>query len=1120
MQDKDVAAKPPRRIRRLVRWAVALSVLLALGFAAIPTLLGTAPARRLIVQKINDKLRRGRIELGGFAPSWNRGVVLRNVALVDRQGKTVISAETVQSDHGLIGWMQSRGDLGTIVVDGATVDVTRRDDGGIDLLDALEGLLGGGDPPAQLAQAAPAASGGPGISAKVVVKGGRLRVASPELAEPIVASAFEAQATLQPGKPMNLALKLHDGERSLDLQTNGDAAAPTLTLKGEQWPIAVHRAGVKARGDLVGNLEVASTQGLWSAHGRAVLHRFTAEGPALAGDRLALDSVATDWDVQQTAAGWSVRKLDLKSAIAELTAVGDMPATSSPTRLTGHVDLAAASKLLPHAIPLRKGITIEKGQARIEAATSVHDGIERLNVKADLADLAATESGRPLTLQKPATLSAALVRTERNVAVESFSLKAAGIDASATGDLEKGLKLTGSFDLAAVEAQARELIDMGAVKLAGRGRMAADYRPEKGEFRARLAAEITDLHVAGLTEAPVDRDRVRLDASAEGPRDGRGLPADWQAVRVGLAAGETKLSVLAKADGTYDLEGTTPITTPAAGVVAAKVSTRPNPKGYELQSVHLTATPADPKETLAAIGVNARGTYEPAIGRVVLIPVGPQPSQSIVVGPQGMMVSGIGKGDSPLGFEAVLQGDLSALDRTLAYWAQVDSLQGFGGPWTGHAKGTRAKDGRLGFETRISSPDFFLTTHRGAANLTLNGDYSPADDKLALKTLDLNTAYGRLAGNGTIAEVGSRRLADVSGVLEPRWETLDPIIAGAVEPTAKVRATVRPYHLKGPLTGTTSQMLKGMEGALVVDLASARAFGMELGATPIALRLGGGKAVFDPIETTLNGGKVSMGADLFVDDPNALALRLVRGSRIENAAINKAVSDDVLAFIAPVLAKSSNVSGQVSLTTESATIPILGDGTLNVLGQLVFKDVAFEPGPFATELVSLTGRDIKKLTLAQPLQFEIADGRVKQSGLTIPISGDLAAKIDGSIGFDETLAMRAKVPITPQMLGGNAAANQFVGGTEITVPIGGTIAHPTIDRNGLRVALREAARSMVRRNVQAEAGRLLDRALPQTAGGNGTNNASGGSLGRDAMNILQGVGRDLIQQPQGANKPR
>ena len=71
-------------------------------------------------------------------------------------------------------------------------------------------------------------------------------------------------------------------------------------------------------------------------------------------------------------------------------------------------------------------------------------------------------SGRPLTLRDPARLSAALVRSEGNVRVETFTVKAAGVDATASGDLATGLKMSGSFDLAAMQAQARDLIDLGA----------------------------------------------------------------------------------------------------------------------------------------------------------------------------------------------------------------------------------------------------------------------------------------------------------------------------------------------------------------------------------------------------------------------------------------------------------------------------------------------------------------------------------------------------------------------------------------------------------------------------------------------------------------------------------
>ena len=329
-------------------------------------------------------------------------------------------------------------------------------------------------------------------------------------------------------------------------------------------------------------------------------------------------------------------------------------------------------------------------------------------------------------------------------------------------------------------------------------------------------------------------------------------------------------------------------------------------------------------------------------------------------------------------------------------------------------------------------------------------------------------------------------------------------------PGAQVRGAVRPFQIRGPLSGdSASQILKGLEGELAVDVASARAFGMELGPAPVVLRLAGGTAVFDPIATTLNGGQVAIVADLLLDDPNALWLRLGRGTSIADAAINDAVSTDVLSYIAPVLSQASRVSGQVSLTVDDAAIPLVGDGSLRADGQLVFKDVVFQPGPLAGEIVALTGRAVPRMSLQQPLQLQIAESRVKQSGLSIPLADDLKANLEGSVGFDKTLAMRASVPITPEMIGGNQAVGRYVNGTNITLPIGGTISHPVIDRSGLRVALREAARSMVKRGVQAEAGRLLDRVVPPGPGAGA--NAPGDSLRNDALKALEGVGRDLIK---------
>ena len=526
---------------------------------------------------------------------------------------------------------------------------------------------------------------------------------------------------------------------------------------------------------------------------------------------------------------------------------------------------------------------------------------------------------------------------------------------------------------------------------------------------------------------------------------------------------------------------------------------------YEIDELHLSATPFDPKAQSSAISLTAKGRLDLSTGELFLTPLEGPLTSGIGLATEGLKLSGLGKTNGPISVDASLVGDLAALDRTLSAWTQ-SPLRGLGGGWSGRMTLARQPGGNLGFNGRIASANLVVTSPRGPVTLAVKGTYATSTDQLDLASLDLATTFGRLVVGGKVVEVTTKRLADISGSLEPRWETLDPIIALAVEPQAQVRATFNPFHLTGSIAGdSVSQILKGIKGEIPLDLTAAQAFGLKLGATTITLRLTGGKANFDPISTTLNEGKVKINADLFLDDPDALWLRLSKGSSIVDAEINEAVSNDILSYIAPILSKSSHVSGKVSLTIDDAAIPLVGEGALRVDGRLVFDGVNFQPGPFANELFSLTGKTPPQMTLHQPVQLQIADGRVKQSGLSIPLASNVKANLEGSVGFDKTLSIRAQLPVTPQMLGNDATVRQIVGDTKITVPIGGTISHPVIDRAGFRLALKDATRSIVKRGVKAEAGRLLDQVIPSTGG------TMPGGQTRDPLKIFEEAGRDLIQ---------
>jgi translocation and assembly module TamB len=222
--------------------------------------------------------------------------------------------------------------------------------------------------------------------------------------------------------------------------------------------------------------------------------------------------------------------------------------------------------------------------------------------------------------------------------------------------------------------------------------------------------------------------------------------------------------------------------------------------------------------------------------------------------------------------------------------------------------------------------------------------------------------------------------------------------------------------------------------------------------------------------------------------------------------------------------KATHVHGKVNATVDKADIPLTGppSRTLSMTGQIVFQDVTFAPGPLATELLTLTGQpDSPGVKIEQPVQLSIADGRVYQKGLEIPIRRDAKIALEGSVGFDQSLKMVATVPITSNMIGVRSGAiDRAIGGKTVAVPIGGTVSRPRVDERALRVALKELSGSVLNRELSEKASKFLDRLAPPPAAGDGTGAGSG--LPTDAKG-LEDAFRQFIKprrsQPNPAGNP-
>ncbi len=987
---KTDGARPRRGWRRLRRLLLLLPMLGVVALvAALPQILGTPPVRRLVLEQVNQLYAPTSIELAGVRASWFGSIEMTGLVLRDSEGKAVVSAPRAVLDRSLLQLLLDRPDYGTLTLFDAEADIERHPDGTIDLWEALGPLLASdSDEPSDPR------------TAFTLKAQGKATLKSPELARAMTGEKLDLTLEVPPapGK-FNWQVRLENpgvnGQRAESVEVDGhyDHRAEThaeilLTIKGDHWPMAVGVSGVEAQTRFNGSLEARQVEGYWTTSGEALLSDLAATGEALGGESPKLELVEAAWDLGQTGDGWDIRRLGLKSPFANLAFQPADPETDPKGlgKVDGQLDLAALLAMFPDTLPMPEGLTLQHGRATVQVHLQDGEPGQRIEARALLSDLLARdEAGIQIGPFEPINILARVLRREEAIVVETFGVESLFLQAEGSGDLDQGIRITGSTNLEALAKQAGLVVDLGEIRLGGQASFAAEYRRQEPGFAGQLAVESAGFVVGGLTETPIQRPKTRIDLALVGPIADSGIPEGWQEARLNLNSGPHRLDT----------------------------TVQPIEEGY-----------------------------------------------SVV---------------------ATLAGPLS-IDETEAELAETLAID-------------------------------------------MKGTYETTADRVVFEALHLVSQYGTLDATGQLEDLTGRRLANFGGSFSPDWDVMNALAAEAISPDARIAGSPRPFRLVGPLSGATTQdILSGLDAEFGVDINEAQAIGLNVGPAPLVIRAKGGQIDIEPIATTLNGGRVDLRPELILEESGAILLRLGPGSNIEAAEINEAVSRSLLAYIAPLLHEATQVRGQVSARFERAEIPISGAAgrSVDLAGQVEFIDVTYGPGPLTQQLLGFVGRgETPFLRINQPVNFAIAEGRVHQSGVSIAATPEISFEIEGSVGLDGTLAMRAGVPLTPAMLGQQEMVSDLVSGTRVGLPIGGTLSNPMLDRPAFQVGLRDASRDIMRRAASRGANQLLDQVVPG-AGERLQPGTNGAGAGAGAGQVIQEVGGGLIRGliPGGDRSPR
>ncbi|SIO58618.1 translocation and assembly module TamB [Singulisphaera sp. GP187] len=1058
------------------RWKVLAGVLILIvcAIAAIPWGLGTRPARRWLLAQANRALAPAGIDFATIRFSWFGPTRLTNFVLRDAQHDQVIASPNAVWDRNLRQILFERPRLGTFDLKSASLDVERHADGSIDLYEAIKPVLGKN----------------PGTDLHIRMQRARLRFRT--AGQPVPVTAERADLTLDvPAAPRpiawNLQLENPATRNSAKLQIGGrfERWKPANTLvvevKAQRWPWAVSVPGLESAGHLDGQFSLGREAGNWAVSGDLGLLDVDATGSRLAGDHLRLDRVTGSWNLTETAGTWVVHRLDLTSPLGSIKASGQRPASANAVaKVEGTLDLAAVARQLPHALRLRDGIALDRGSAkvRIESRDDPKQQGQGWDLEAKISDLEAQDHGRRFTLREPATLTGRLARRDQGqgIALERVAVRTAFLNVTGQGDVDRGIDWSGTIDLGGLQRQLRDLVDFGAIALAGAGELSGRYHRDGTRFQGRLTSDLRGLQVDGLAAGPLRRELLHLDLALDGTAAASGLPAALHSVRFDLASDDTTVKLTTKSGpnaNSVTLDAKAPIVwvdppRRAEGHLEAQWSST----GVVIDrlAVSLTALAENAKPGDEPIRVDAKGRYDRSAGEFVLTPTTAAPGPSaFALAPEGIRVSGLG-GTGALRGSAGFAGDLGAVRQLIAP-GDGASNGGLTGPWSARATAESTDDG-VRFVGKVdlhplmtSGPANEVVRDEGPITFSLNVLRPTDTNEFQVAELVLASRYATLEGSGRLTDPKGKRNADLHGSLTPRWDAINTLLAERVEPGARVSGKPRAWRIKGPVAGASlPDVLKSLDLEFGFEFADANIYGLRVGPLPIVARTREGRLEIDVIDTSLNGGRIHLEPVLTLDREHGSTLTLDENSSIANAEINDEVSRRFLSYVAPVLDRATRAHGRVSVDIEEAEFPLGGPvkREAKVEGQVVFEAVEFLPGPFAEQLLNLLGRtDRPTIKLDEPVALTIADRRVYQKGMALPLGQLTRVELEGWVDFDRNLELTASLPITAAMVGNAPVLSAMVENQRISVPIRGTLKNPEIDREAMNLSLKNLGQSIL-----------------------------------------------------------
>ncbi len=535
---RQVAYRPKKRrwVKRLVIGLTLLSILvLALPTIVAYTALRNAPLRMAL------RNMRGTVEAGGASISWFGPISYTDLQIRNERGDTLLTVAKIESGNSLVALLSNLKDLGTFRIERPQVSLDLRPDGS-NLEDVLGPVIASGQPEADSPSHA---SKLPAMTFDIV--DGNIKVLDTATSQRWELDKFNLKLRMSPESKLPAEVALtgevpfdgHIAKLAISGTPSTSGAQEQVDVKIDALPLAMFRGladrfapGLQLAGSLSTDLHCDGIDGNPASPikvaGIVSLDNFDATGGPIGPDRLAMRRIELPCklgyqnrrlDIEQLGVGCDVGRLGIAGSVAipeKLSGDALSQIARSALNVNGELDLVKLAALLPSTLHVRQGTQITSGRVQLALASKQDAGAQVWTGQLIASDLAALDNGRRLAWDKPINVQLAAREQAGSYSIDQLLCNSSFMAVAGHGSLDQ-FHADAECDLDRLMSELSQFVDLGSVRLAGRGDGRFDWqRNANGAFQMAADAKFQGLQVALPGKSAWQDDSVVVAASASG----------------------------------------------------------------------------------------------------------------------------------------------------------------------------------------------------------------------------------------------------------------------------------------------------------------------------------------------------------------------------------------------------------------------------------------------------------------------------------------------------------------------------------------------------------------------------------------------------------------------------